>query len=108
MSEDGNDMVERVAKALAWAARFYTDVSSDQEELWAAHSPEDQEMMRSHARAAIAAMREPTEAMTDAGSDAEEKYEDEVKGGDLTPTRHDLPAAIWRAMADAALGKSNP
>jgi len=46
------------------------------------------------ARAAIEAMREPTEAMVDAGYEA----------GGYTPDPSNIEGA-WRAMIDAALGK---
>ena len=68
-----NDMVERVARAII--REFPGDCA------WG-----DAVAM---ARAAIAAMREPTEAIRDAA-------------GKLISTQH-LQADIWRAMIDAAL-----
>ena len=102
MIEAKSEMVERVARAL-----FETEWSPPGTEkiraVWEKEWPRSCEYWLNSARAAIAAMREPTEAMTEAASDAVEKYEDEVRGGDLTPTRHCLPETVWRAMIDEAV-----
>jgi hypothetical protein len=71
-----DDMIERVARAIFIAAKENSSAS------WEGHIPE--------ARAAIAAMREPTEEMMLAGERADEPL--------------DSPAyTTWRAMIDAAL-----
>lgn len=76
------EMVERVARAIATTARFpnFTD--------------EVRDTFLPHARAAIAAMREPTETMRDAGTMADE---DQWAGN---------PPRVWRAMIDAALAET--
>lgn len=73
-----NEMIERVARAIAEAQM---GPGYD----WTCFVDEG--------RAAIAAMRAPTEAMIDEGAD-------ELRAGDLTRT---TPPHVWRAMIDAAL-----
>ena len=80
------NMIERVARAL-----FQRDVDEDVcDGTW-----EDNETLhesfRADARAAILAMREPIEAMCDAGNDAWPSYIDCDS------------ASVYRAMIDAAL-----
>lgn len=58
---------------------------------------------RQCARAAIRAMREPSEAMIDAFFQAREGY-DKLKVDRVFP-RPTLPDYVWRAMIDAALGE---
>jgi hypothetical protein len=105
MSEAKSEMVERVARALfktEWhpaTERHEGKASLDWEREW----PNSREYWLESARAAVAAMRDPTQAMTEAASEAVEKYEDEVRGGDLTPTQHCLPETVWRTMIDEAL-----
>ena len=70
----GNDMVERVAAAIKRTRLHGADAQ---------------------ARAAIAAMREPTQAMLTPDNEF-----DEVR---FDAHRRDDDAAIWRAMIDAAL-----
>jgi hypothetical protein len=81
-----NETVERVARAL-WDA-----AGSPDEESWDATMEQFRAIYRRQARAAIAAMREPTEEMADAGTK-------------VMATQHQrrwsLP--IWRAMIDEAL-----
>jgi hypothetical protein len=77
-----NEMIERVARALC-LRRGKIDGESDLgdyvERHWSCHTEE--------ARDAIAAMREPTEAMVEAAGDAKNSDWDE----------------IWHPMIDAAL-----
>jgi hypothetical protein len=71
-----DDMIERVARAVAKCQNGEDD---------------DWEYYKNEARAALAAMREPTEEMMLAGERANEPL--------------DSPAyTTWRAMIDAALG----
>lgn len=72
------EMIERVARAIA-AAGTIVD--------WDEMSVACQEQFTKEARAAIAAMREPSETMVDAGYQASPPVE-----------------YIWQAMIDAALG----
>ena len=82
-----SEVVERVAAAL-WG------ISGGDEDAWAwDECPEEQRAgYRIHARAAIEAMREPTESMWAAGDD-------------LVPFGPDVadPSAVYRAMIDEAL-----
>jgi len=81
-----SEMIERMAQAL-WAAR-------DKPEPYATHA----DVLRREARAVVAAMREPTAAMIQAGGNA--VY---AEGGPATAASDDQAAAAWRAMIDAAL-----
>lgn len=76
-----SEMVERVAKEMAESAgqRMWQDVSDP-------NAQDDREWWMSRARAAIEAMREPTDRMRLAGSFAQ-----------------DTPWAIYDAMISAAL-----
>lgn len=87
-----DDMVERVARAIASAdpdQAGQIDGSEMGDYFW--------EKYRDHymtlGRAAIEAMREPTEAMEDAGNSATYIWIDETS------------ADVWPRMIDAALGK---
>ena len=82
-------MVERVAKAIE---RSNCDSDSECESLWADRIVRHNRIIE--ARAAIAAMREPTVAMTEA---AAQTLFRENKGIEYAP------AIGWRAMMDAAL-----
>jgi hypothetical protein len=80
-----SNIVERVAKALA--------KSTDQSEYWTNYVVQ--------ARAAIAAMREPTDAMKDAATDLEDFLDkSQADNGALWPF-------IWQAMIDACLQEAN-
>lgn len=100
-----SEMIERVARAL-WAER------EKQFPKFAQRSPDTLDettgaldTMRAQARAAIAAMREPTGEMKDAGADS---Y------GVPTPAIGSLPLSVisgqptkaWKAMIDAALTRA--
>lgn len=81
-----NEMVERVAIAI-FEACPYKDSQNFQD-----HDDRYKHNVRSYARAAIEAMREPTDAMSLGLPDG-------YKPGSHSATQ------IWRAMIDAALGK---
>lgn len=84
-----SEMVERVAKAIA----------ADESRTWSEMDGVEVAMYFSFARAAIAAMREPTEAM----ANAPDVYRAGAVGGHFdvcTPTDY---AKIWQAMIDAAI-----
>ncbi|CAM5769829.1 hypothetical protein [Bosea minatitlanensis] len=74
-------MIERVARALA-AMEYGEDV----DDVWETHIP--------HARAAIAAMREPTGGMGEAAERWADKSSYYLEMD---------PADVWRAMIDVAL-----
>ncbi len=78
-----SEMIERVAKAQAGAR-------------WDLFDDEHKDAARDLARAAIEAMREPTEEMKEAGSD----FVYEAWGDGKTIARE-----AWQANIDAALGK---
>jgi hypothetical protein len=78
-------MIERVAQ---WLSDFDLD---------GAHSDYEKELHRA-ARAAIAAMREPTSEMCTAGHVAMENFTTQIEHRAITPI-------IWHAMIDAALRK---
>ena len=80
-----NDMVERVAKAMADAATDVDEYASD-----------------AMVRAGIAAMREPTKEMTDAACRVR------VSGADLYDfCAYDCAPTVWQAMIDEALKTRN-
>lgn len=66
-----SEMIERVARAMAWEAIIesleLSGVMAFNPEWIEKQVDEDWPMYRRHARAAIAAMREPTDAMLGAG-----------------------------------------
>lgn len=78
---DISPMVERVAIAAYMATGLDTP--------WPDVTPEYKEMVYRVTRAAISAMREPTEAMLSAGNDEAH--------------HHGFVSPVWRAMIDAAL-----
>jgi len=88
-----NEMIERIAKAMYDSNQFARPLEK---------SPNWVEHYRRQARAAISAMREPTDAMKHAGADS---Y------GIQTPAIGTLPLSVidgqpskaWRAMIDEAL-----
>lgn len=89
-----NEMVERVAKAVFDEANRQQPHPSDKE--WAQASVQDKGAAHSFARAAIAAMREPTEAMAVAGAKTVE--------GHVWLTGESIHRR-WQAMIDAALAE---
>lgn len=85
-------MVEQVARALCKEASIDPDKSDE----WAPGvDRKNWESRIGAARAAIGAMREPTEAMVDAGSDIED-----IDGNDIGLT---AAQDAWQAMIDEAL-----
>jgi hypothetical protein len=83
-----DSMIERVARAIARAHRIGDlFIAPD----GSAHKSEPWQGFVDHARAAIAAMREPTEAMASEGAFAVD--------GLFEPGA----VAVWQAMTDAAL-----
>jgi hypothetical protein len=81
-----DDLIERVARAIADAN------SENYDELPHLHT--------ALARAAIAAMREPTEAMVSAGNAAQtEEWGEQVAMDSRVP---------WRTMIDAAIASNRP
>ena len=76
-----SEMVERVARAIATARGYGLDANGEDTGDW--------QMFVDHARAAIEAMREPTEAMWREAS---------FENGYVTE-------GAWQAMIDAALNK---
>lgn len=81
------DMIEKVARALHQDGVDNPD--------WKAWVPQ--------ARAAIAAMREPTDEMKSAGDSMMPHFADTA--GTFV-TGYDVAGEVWTAMADAALGKN--
>lgn len=88
-------MVERVARAICdgrWDAEHFNETANGEE-------PEEQrEYWRGIARAAIEAMREPTDAMVEAGFDA---GDDTVQGY----SENADPQDTWQSMIDAAINE---
>lgn len=94
-----SDMVERVAKALFRSRYFYPEHEAfwpDRLDELVNGPPFEADGYRSMARAAIEAMREPTEEMKEAGS----AFVYEAWGHGPTIARE-----AWQANIDAALGK---
>lgn len=93
-----NEMVERVARALCWANGMDPDLTlggDGQNYLW---------MEYEHpARAAIAAMREPTTAMMQSACEIYCTEPTCFKNGGCSFNRHTEHLEEWQAMIDAAL-----
>ena len=101
------DMIERVAEAM-WQAEWARAGNGGRRRVpWPEIAPTDQDRYRFVARAAIEAMREPTDEMVAAcwplhhpwGANAPPAAE----RPDLFQTMTDLARADWSAMIDAAL-----
>lgn len=97
-----SEMIERVAKSIFFFGSEHDD------EMWEHMQPHLRELVVVQARAAIGAMREPTEEMVDGADDAFheamrkhlsycKKYG--VSGFSSSP----FSEAIWRAMINSAL-----
>ena len=82
VTENNSEMVERAAKAMQSLDSTCTCI----------------ECMRDKARAAIKAIREPTEQMLDAGGWAIAQ-----RNGDMSPETEALAQLAWPAMIDEAL-----
>ncbi len=89
------EMIERVAKAIGHT------LTDDQGWLKKSYSDDD---MRAIARAAIEAMREPTDAMARAAQTAA----DSMGGDELELFQPEAGKIIWRGMIDAALSAAAP
>jgi hypothetical protein len=90
-----SEMIERVAMGIH-AQRANSRLTK-----WEDCSEEYRNGTRRDARAAIEAMREPTDEMQSAGYlNAEHSIE---AVGDLAPAPESQPRLIWQAMIDAAL-----
>lgn len=94
-------MIERVARAI------YAADMSDDEALFDMMSPSQRDVVLDIARAAIAAMREPTEGML-AGTEAPGAWGAEPRfvvpvGYENGPIYREQCAEIYQAMIDAAL-----
>lgn len=87
-----SDMIERVARLL-WAA-FARDGTYDEDR------HDDVPFYLATARAAIEAMREPSEGVRQAGEEALAKAEDDDSEVGLHET---IPQTVFKAMIDAAL-----
>ena len=88
-----SEMIERVAKALSDSERNYL--------AWEDESEVYKKLHREAARVAIAAMREPTEAMLAASVEHIEVAGDrEAWKGE----RENVAKDVWRSMIDAAAG----
>ncbi|MFL6948261.1 MAG: hypothetical protein ACJ8FU_08695 [Xanthobacteraceae bacterium] len=85
-------MVERVARAMWEQRRVYARERGIDLEEWGAGSTPEANGITDEARAAIAAMREPTNEMVDAA--------DEAADYNISQDAH--IRASWRAMIDAA------
>jgi hypothetical protein len=96
------DMVEKVARALAAASEERWDAKTFSETL----SGNDPDEMRASyfflARAAIAAMREPTEGMVRAVV----QYEKDINGSPDYEYTSVAPESAWEIMIDATLTSS--
>ena len=91
------DMIERVARAIVdtWAAGAVGVEGGG----WNAQDDFGKDAARKCARTAIAAMREPTDEMNDAGAD-------KCDGGCAEEScQFGFMGKIWTAMIDAALGE---
>jgi len=92
------DMIERVAMAMYSS----TGVEFGLQEEWKDRHDKTKDEWRHLARAAIAAMRDCTPAMLDAGSAAH------PAGGYVRETLlNDIIECEWRAMVDAALSEAS-
>ena len=85
------DMIERVAQ------RLFQNMAASDNGAWETADPMITRACMSYARAAIAAMREPTDEMNDAGAD-------KCDGGCAEEScQFGFMGKIWTAMIDAAL-----
>jgi N-methylhydantoinase B/oxoprolinase/acetone carboxylase alpha subunit len=97
MNRGMSDMIERVARAIS---AHYVRLSGGDSPIFDELTEGERDDLRAEARAAIEVMREPTEAMCDAGgTEVWDRYEDDYPEG---------AAAAWRKMIDAALGIIEP
>jgi len=102
---DSMDIVERVARAIAQASgditlAFHEPKPSDTPSIAMLKKADTEKALRM-ARAALEAIREPTEAMVEAG-DAAQTETDGPYAGEQVAMASFVP---WRAMINAALGE---
>lgn len=99
---DANEMVERVAEALFFVGLSHNPLYGEavQPEVLPGLREASRPHRLSMARAAIEALREPTEAMLDAYSDGVARDDPRGKIG---PDGYDCHIGGWHAMIDAAL-----
>lgn len=98
---DVPEMVERCSKA-AWD-RFNSEHRHGKLVSWADQREDVRDQWRDMQRAALAAMRAPTVAMTQAAADQHPNTDDRAEAS-YAIAIHDA-AETWQAMIDAALGK---
>lgn len=99
-----SDMIERVARAI-YAERYLVEIAFGAMPAWEDVQGSDRTGTFDEARAALEAMREPTEAMTSATSGVVTGCDGEY--GDYNVYCDDRVAGeIWTAMIDAALSNS--
>jgi hypothetical protein len=84
------DMIERVARAL-----FAVEWDSKSSDPWEGAYADEREAWLQSARAAIEAMRDPTDAMKDAGDLPTYQWVDDVASN------------VWGRMIDAALSEGS-
>jgi hypothetical protein len=96
-----NELVERVARAIHGVDRSIMAAGGAGGTLteWETESESARRLYRLHAKAAIAAMREPTEAMVRAGLRSDAANCLSSHGPSARAGRLD----VWRAMIDVAL-----
>ncbi|RWF71376.1 MAG: hypothetical protein EOQ34_15630 [Mesorhizobium sp.] len=88
-------MIERVARAIHFRGEDGGDDAWNHCQSWL------RDLAREQAKAAIEAMREPTEMMSRAGMKSIQAWEDSDPDGILMDFRE---LSCWRTMIDAALG----
>lgn len=98
-------MIEKVARAIRAADMAHAGV--DDWPAWESANGEWKDVYRLRARAAIEAMREPTEEMIDAGIEAKmklyERLEAEGKNTRIIVVANHPAGTIYEAMIDKAL-----
>lgn len=92
-----SEMVERVAKAI-----HNSEYNGDGNFHW---REETADIYRRAARAALTAMREPTQEMLYAAMNANERSHNMWPGGESGPAIDADGQEYWRAMIDAALAE---
>lgn len=90
----GESMVERAAQAIA-------EMGGTRRGVWSTLGPKAKERYRTDVRAALTAIREPTEAMIRSGLDAFLEVPNHFRDGREI-------AAVWRSGIDAALSEEPP
>ncbi len=91
-------LVERVARAMVAGTAEITGQRA--EDSWQVIGPMTRVFMCQMARAAIEAMRDPTDAMMQRGYDEATANGDQAEEGDFVPR---ITREVWSSMIDAAL-----